>query len=86
MLTCRLDYVKEGLQEVKDGADGEGISFEGGQLSQNDFWSYVVGSSCDSVPFVALFQLRKMVGQSKVDDLNIFNVLVILLSVIWHFS
>lgn len=46
----------DGLQEVEDGTNGEGVSFEGRQLSENDLWRYVIGCSCDSVSLAALLQ------------------------------
>lgn len=37
------------IQEVEDGADGEGVGLEGGQFSQNDFGGDVVGGASDAV-------------------------------------
>lgn len=70
------------IQEVEDGADGEGVSLEGGELSQYDLGGDVVGSASNTVSLGAFLEFGEMVGQAEVNDLYILNRLVILRLVI----
>jgi hypothetical protein len=45
--------VGDALQEVEDGANGEGVGLEGGQFSEDDLGGDVVGRACDAVAFAA---------------------------------